>query len=320
MKNYINLIKRAFYNSVFADTYKDEILESLKSKISMATYLSIRGVIEQEAISRKEKGVSENRICGNEIIVTLTSYGKRIHDVYLVVESIMRQTLKPNRIVLWLDETEFSIKDLPLSLQKQKQFGLEIYFVENLRSYKKLFFALKKYPESCLITIDDDVIYPIDLIERLVSSYMQNPDMVSCISARLMERNEELGTWKNYNEFPFPIVDHDIISDLLIPEGFGGILYPPHCFHSDVLNKERFLNLAPTTDDLWFKAMSLKKGTQVKLLRSIRPLYNYLTINQEVQDMALHVTNVQNNQNSVQFKKLFDYYSLFEQLDITKKK
>jgi hypothetical protein len=45
------------------------------------------------------------------------------------------------------------------------------------------------------------------------------------------------------------------------PIGKYGVLYPPGALHPDVADAERFLALAPTADDIWFKAMALRAGT-----------------------------------------------------------
>lgn len=36
------------------------------------------------------------------------------------------------------------------------------------------------------------------------------------------------------------------------PTGVAGILYPYGCFHPDVLNRDLFMTLCPTGDDIWF--------------------------------------------------------------------
>jgi hypothetical protein len=94
------------------------------------------------------------------VIVSFTTYGEQIHEVHYVIKSIMAQTIRPNKIVLWLDESEFSESDIPLTLSSLYEFGLEIGFVSNIKSYKKYIPTAKKYPKDIIITIDDDFIYP----------------------------------------------------------------------------------------------------------------------------------------------------------------
>ena len=99
-----------------------------------------------------------------ELIVSFTTYNKRIHDVHLVVESIAQQTVKPHRLLLWLDEDEFTQDTIPLILHKQIERGLDIRFCPNYRSYKKLVPTLQCFPNANIITVDDDILYPHDIV------------------------------------------------------------------------------------------------------------------------------------------------------------
>ena len=47
------------------------------------------------------------------IVVTLTSWVKRINNVKTVVESVMKNTLQPDRLYLNLSKTEFEGINLP---------------------------------------------------------------------------------------------------------------------------------------------------------------------------------------------------------------
>ena len=44
--------------------------------------------------------------------------------------------------------------------------------------------------------------------------------------------------------------------------GFGGVLYPPHSLHKDVLDKSKFMVLIPTNDDAWFWLNSVRNKTK----------------------------------------------------------
>lgn len=73
------------------------------------------------ALSNSNVGISDGKIIDESLIVSLTTYSKRIHEVYLVIESIMQQTILPNKIILWLDETEFNYETIPSILKKANQ-------------------------------------------------------------------------------------------------------------------------------------------------------------------------------------------------------
>ena len=83
------------------------------------------------------QGVANDKYGNEKIIVSLTTYGKRIYDVALSIESIMQGSMKPNKIILWIDKS-WKGKGLPLALQRQQSRGLEINFCKDIRSYTKL--------------------------------------------------------------------------------------------------------------------------------------------------------------------------------------
>lgn len=90
-----------------------------------------------QALSCSESGTSAERYADHEIIVSLTSHGRRIFDVSVAIESIMQGTVKPNRIVLWLSE-QMRGKSLPVVLQRQMARGLEVAFCKDIGSHTKL--------------------------------------------------------------------------------------------------------------------------------------------------------------------------------------
>ena len=134
-------------------------------------------ILEQNILNSNHSGITTERYCNHDIIVSLTTYGKRLYDVHLAIESIMEQTMKANRILLWLDEGYINQR-LPKTLELLKKRGLEIRYCKDLRSYKKLIPALKEFPNDAIITIDDVLIYEFDLLERLIQSYLENQSYI----------------------------------------------------------------------------------------------------------------------------------------------
>ena len=45
--------------------------------------------------------------------------------------------------------------------------------------------------------------------------------------------------------------------------GGAGCLYPPNSLHEDVFKEKLFMSLCPSSDDVWFWAMALLKGTKI---------------------------------------------------------
>ena len=235
------------------------------------------------ALHSQDNGVIESTLEGTELIVSLTTHGRRLYEVYLAIESIMQGSVKPNRIILWLSK-DMQGEPLPLTLLNQKKRGLVVKYSEDFGPYTKLVPALKDYPDSILVTIDDDILYPYDTLELLFSTYLKHPQ---CICAnRIMDikldgqgNPTSLPTWKE-------LEDKNRISILNFFEGVGGVLYPPQCFDSEVLNQSVFSMICPTADDVWFNCMALLSKTTV-----VPADHHYsrfpLLINESVQDSAL---------------------------------
>lgn len=104
------------------------------------------------------------------IVVTLTSWTARIGNVKRVVESIMENTVKPDRVYLNLSREEFMGVPLPKDLIEYfySDDRLIINWVDgpNTKSMKKLFPILKYLEDDDIIMeMDDDFTAPEDLIE-----------------------------------------------------------------------------------------------------------------------------------------------------------
>jgi hypothetical protein len=254
-----------FLSGFFNQMKKTVIEESnrLTSKLSFDYYWD-------RTLNCKECGISSDRLCEEEVIVSLTSFGDRIHDVHLAIESIMQQTIKPNRIILWLDESEFKGKALPVALKKQQERGLTIAYCEDLKAYKKLIPSLQLFPNACIITIDDDVAYNPDVIEKFVYSHIENPSNICAGRIRGIALRKD-GTPLPYQDWKLCLEKCPEKNELAFFIGVGGVLYPPHCFSDEVLNKDVFMNLCPTADDVWFNAMRLLNGVKVTKVFSATP-------------------------------------------------
>ena len=104
------------------------------------------------------------------IVVSLTSWTKRIQYVKKVVESIMKNTVQPDRVYLNLSKTEFEGIQLPQDLVNyfDSDERLIINWVdgENTKSMKKIFPILAYLNDNdIIIDGDDDTLFPVDLIE-----------------------------------------------------------------------------------------------------------------------------------------------------------
>ena len=283
-------------------------LAGLIEEVKTANQTAIREeVLNDCALNSQAPGITDRKYGNQEIIVSLTTHGKRLSQVYLSIESLMQQTAKANKIVLWLSD-QYQSQILPPVLQQQQNRGLEIAFCKDIRSYTKLIPSLKKYPDAAIITVDDDVYYHPNMIENLVFSYLKDPQFIYFnrgFTIRL--NNRSLGPY-----IKWPSITHQAVSPLNFPTGVGGVLYSPGCFNEEVFNEAVFLDICPLADDVWFKAMALYNGMQSKKAITLSPVGDEFLINKSVQDIRLDLqNNGKQNLNDVQLKAVFDQYDLY---------
>ena len=110
----------------------------------------------------------------------------------------MRQTLKPDRIILWLDEKLQG--KLPPPLRRQLERGLEIRIVRDIGPYTKVIYALKEFAGDLVVACDDDVVYPRDWLKDLAEAHEREPRCVICHKARRMAVDPG-GGLRPYNEW-----------------------------------------------------------------------------------------------------------------------
>lgn len=191
---------------------------------------------------------------GTGIVVSLTTFPGRIDTVWLTVETLMRQSVKPDAIILWLSSEQFKgVSDLPQTLLGLVDRGLRIEFREgDLRSHKKYFYARKEFPGATLILADDDIFYPTTMLKDLVELSRQYEGKVICRFAKKIKWTES-GRLSPYIEW-MKVNDSTPREDIFFGSG-GGVLIPPSAVHEDLLNENAFLENCPLADDIWLNAM-----------------------------------------------------------------
>ena len=116
------------------------------------------------------------------IIVTMTTWPKRIGNIPAVLTNILNNTMLPYKIVINLAEEEFKNKekDFPNSvnefLNKHKDI-IKVHWVKhNTKVWKKSIPTLLRYPNDLIICIDDDFAYPTDFIKTFFDKHNNVPN------------------------------------------------------------------------------------------------------------------------------------------------
>jgi hypothetical protein len=189
-----------------------------------------------------------------KLIVSLTSFPARIHTTHLAVESILRQSTKPDKIILWLAEEDFPnlLDGIPESLKSQMPRGLDIRFCEDLRSHKKYYFVLKWFPDCKVVIVDDDLFFHNDLIKNLVELNMNYPNSV--VSTRVHKMKFDRGVLLPYRQWHLNYSGDSARIILHHNSGHGTLLDTSTLRFDDVFfNKDLIRKISMHSDDVWFK-------------------------------------------------------------------
>jgi len=245
------------------------------------------------------------------IIISMTTFPGRIHEVPFTIYSLLRQTIKPDEIVLYLGYDKFKNResDLPESLLHLTKCGLTIKWVKDLRSFTKLLPALSDYPDDIVVTADDDIYYNNDWLEKLCREHIVHPRDIICHRVHRVSFFSN-GRMMPYNSWPHQSAIADASYKNFLT-GVGGVLYPPHCLHRDVTKVKTFQALCPFADDIWFWAMAVLNGTKIRNLSNGYAKLEYTNRTRELglnSQETLAKSNVTQNGNDVQMVRVLKHY------------
>lgn len=241
----------------------------------------------------------------SEVVVSLTSYPARIDTVWQVVECMLRQTLRPRKIILWLSREQFPDKDsIPSRLLKYESNLFEVRLVAgDIRSHKKYYYVSHEYADCNVLLIDDDIYYPSDMIERMWKLYREGKNVVCQYGYRIKYNADgKLAPYKSW------YVENDYYEgkDFFFGSG-GGVLFRPSSLYTDLTNLTLALQLCPTADDIWLNAMV--RLANLPIIKIARSSSCVLPIRCSNNKTSLTSINVVQGANDVQLLDVNNYYN-----------
>lgn len=282
--------------------------------VGKASNRFIRRFVKRHLDNKSKKFFTDNPvICGintvqgreRKLICSLTSFPARIDEIWLSIETIFRQTVKADMIVLWLSREQFKDTQLPQSLLNCIEKGLTIRWVDdNLRSHKKYFYALQEYKDANIVLLDDDLYYPDKLLENLLNMAKRHP-MAICatrIHKMLYEKDGSLMPYHKWTHNYNPKHENTLM-DYFFTSG-AGTLIPTGILPMDTFNQDIFRKICFYADDVWLNFMAKKAGIEVFSNNIFDK--DLISIGHS-QNEKLATANVANRGNDQQIKAVLDY-------------
>lgn len=243
------------------------------------------------------------------IVVSLTTIPQRIDCVHLCINQLLKQSMKPDHVILWLSSLNFTKKIIPEKLQELEKRGLEVRWVdEDLNCHKKYFYAMQEFPKCIIVTVDDDVFYSKKLIEKLYKSYIRFPNAVSAMRVHKMSF-DEVGEVLPYIEWEHNYRAKESMQPRadLMATGCGGVLYPPHILPQEAFDKENIVKYCLCADDIWLKYMETSNSVKTVVAQQYECDIWGIEGSQET---SLNKNNVGQNKNDLFMKRMHEVYNV----------
>lgn len=200
-----------------------------------------------------------------QVVVSLTSFPAAISYAVGAVKSILRGSVLPDRLVLYLTLADFGEAGVPaelLALSRSNPIFEIRDYGRDIRSYRKLVPALADFPEAVIVTVDDDIDYHPNLLRDLLRVHRANPRAIVAHRAKRILPGEPYRKWPKLRWYHF-LNGGPGPSFRTMQTGVGGVLYPPGALKREMIDVELFTRLAPTSDDIWFWAAAVANDTPV---------------------------------------------------------
>jgi len=268
-------------------------------------------------IARLTKANSHQKtsVLGDGPVVTLTTHGRRIHSVHLTIESIASGTLKPSRLILFVDEPQV-MHTLPLALKRLCERGLEVQLSENFGPHTKYYpyVAGETSFAHALVTADDDILYPRYWLRALQRAHAAQPQLIHCFRAHLPLRSPD-GTLAPYATW-IPC-ETRTAAPHLFATGVSGVIYPPSFLSYLKKAGTSFRSCCPKADDIWLHVMALRHSYAI---HQITRLPRHFPTVPDTQSMGLVHTNATGGGNDAQISATYtppDLQRLYQTLGAT---
>jgi hypothetical protein len=244
---------------------------------------------------------SQRSVLGSaDVIVSLTTYGRRLDSVAYTIESIAAGRVRPRRLVLWLDDAD-AYEHRPESVRRLERRGLEVGLTTNYGPHTKYFPTLAGAIAAGLpiVTADDDILYPRTWLSGLLDAAASHPGVVNCYRASVVSVAD--GHIAGYDSWPR--CTDTVTSVTRFATGVAGVHYPLAMLEALADRGEEFLARCPRADDIWLHWVALRAGIEVRQLAA-KPVH--FPIIPGTQAQSLMAENVVGGANDRWIEGLYD--------------
>ena len=198
--------------------------------------------------------------------INITTTSSRLDLCGATVWSLMHQSLSPDRINIWVSDHAYlsdkgiTIEPIWVNTLNNLSDIIRIRYTPNTGPYRKLFPILNESrDEDIIVYADDDVIYGVNWLKNLISTYESYEGKFPVASrVRILEKN----VFKKNKGYSLSKIcfEKKHLTDNFIITGIGGCVISKKHFLEKDLSLNSYINICPITDDLWISKL-LKRSS-----------------------------------------------------------
>ena len=240
----------------------------------------------------------------DDIVVSLTSWEKRLHVLPLALYCLVHQSVWPARLEVWLTEEDLARLDDEVRVLFST-YGVEFRTCEDYRSHKKWLPAVREHEKRYVITADDDVLYPHHWLRWLLRDF--DPRGKFSVAHVCHEVTfDESGNINHYGDFNRKVEKRGRVSYAFIGVGYGGQVLHRDWIPEPFLNVNRIMKVSPRSDDVWLACALKSAGIPTRQSRVYVPL---LEVGGTYEN-SLQQYNSKMGMKPVQFEETIDTFDL----------
>lgn len=242
-------------------------------------------------------GINENTKRTPSIIISLFAERENFEELSITIFSLLNQSLKPDKIILWLDEEYEDLTTIPYDISQYIKNGLEIRFTKNYGTFTKTISAFRDYSNSIIVTTENNVYYPYNWLKLLYLSYISHQEDIHVHTAYKFD------TEYNYNKNKKNNLETAEFDNYFSNK--GGVLFPPNCYTNEALRSDIFNKISQNNSELWFWIMALVHNRKIRIVNN--HIKNFISLS-SVKLISFMPNNKSTEEFNKDFATLMTYY------------
>lgn len=199
------------------------------------------------------------------ILVSLAIHADEIDSAARTINTLLRQTVRPDRLILHLYDWDAEQKQRPVpnALARCLRRGVELRRCEDAPVNSGRLALWEEEADAIIVTASGGFFFRAEMIERLSAAYRRNPDMIHCHRAQKIRSKADDGGSAGLGYDPVP----SYLNQPCIGEG---CLFPPRALSGVSSVRERVFDFSPADEDTQFWLLALSKDRKINVVD--RPL------------------------------------------------